>query len=310
MLAERVAGEDHIGVGRFSRISFGAATQQLGILTSDSTLLRQFRRKVIVSPARAPRVLGIDDWAWRKGHRYSTILCDLERGKVVDLFPDRSTESTAQWNRDCQPGSSQSLRPSGYGGRTARCARCRPLASSSHLSEALVGALVPHHRLLVEAARASASQPLAPATLAVPPSVVTRQTSRNQEKQQRNRERRLAADQIVMEQISKGITQHGVAQNCGLGIRTIRRRIRARGFPERKLGNRKTTVDEYREYPEQRWNEGCLWHELRARGFAGQAPLARTWVRRRYGEASTAPNSNPPSTPRRVYPHDRQPGRY
>jgi transposase len=73
--------------------------QQLGILASSSTLLRQLRRRVIVPSARSPRVLGIDDWAWRKGHRYGTILCDLESGKVVDLLPDRSTESTAQWLR-------------------------------------------------------------------------------------------------------------------------------------------------------------------------------------------------------------------
>lgn len=43
--------------------------QQLGILASCSTLLRQLRRKVIVPSAHAPRVLGIDDWEWRKGHR-------------------------------------------------------------------------------------------------------------------------------------------------------------------------------------------------------------------------------------------------
>jgi transposase len=42
-------------------------------------------------------VVGIDDWAWWKGHRYGTIFCDLERGKVVDLLPDRSTNSTAAW---------------------------------------------------------------------------------------------------------------------------------------------------------------------------------------------------------------------
>jgi hypothetical protein len=41
--------------------------EQLGILASSQTLLRQLRRKVIFSSAQAPRVLGIDDWAWRKG---------------------------------------------------------------------------------------------------------------------------------------------------------------------------------------------------------------------------------------------------
>ena len=77
--------------------------QQLGILASDSTFLRQLRRKGVTIAARAPRVLGIDDWAWRKGHRYGTILCDLERGQVIDLLPDRSAESTEQWLRN-HPG--------------------------------------------------------------------------------------------------------------------------------------------------------------------------------------------------------------
>jgi transposase len=67
--------------------------EQLGILASDSTLLRQLRRKT-VDEAITPRVLGIDYWAWRKGHRYGTILCDLERGKVIDLLANRSAEST------------------------------------------------------------------------------------------------------------------------------------------------------------------------------------------------------------------------
>lgn len=70
--------------------------EQLGILASYSTLLRQLRRKSVVITAQAPRVLGINDWAWRKVRRYRTGLCDLERGKVVDLLPDRSAEIAAQ----------------------------------------------------------------------------------------------------------------------------------------------------------------------------------------------------------------------
>lgn len=63
---------------------------------SPDTLLRILRRHPIpISPT--PRVLGVDDWAVRKRHTYGTILCDLERHQVIDLLPDRSAESLANW---------------------------------------------------------------------------------------------------------------------------------------------------------------------------------------------------------------------
>ncbi|MDO6588616.1 transposase, partial [Salipiger sp. 1_MG-2023] len=46
-----------------------------------------------------PRVIGADDWAWRKGQRYGTLICDLERRSVIDLLPDREPATVAAWLR-------------------------------------------------------------------------------------------------------------------------------------------------------------------------------------------------------------------
>jgi transposase len=73
--------------------------RKLGLLVSGSTMLRALRKRPRPSEFSAPRVLGIDEWAWKKGHRYGTILCDLEQRRVIDLLPNRSTETVAAWLR-------------------------------------------------------------------------------------------------------------------------------------------------------------------------------------------------------------------
>jgi transposase len=44
-----------------------------------------------------PEIIGVDDWAWRKGHRSGTIIVDLERGCPIDVLEDRAAETVATW---------------------------------------------------------------------------------------------------------------------------------------------------------------------------------------------------------------------
>jgi transposase len=76
--------------------------EELAHPTSPDTLLRRVKRYEGGSPT-APRFVGVDDWAWRKGQSYGIILIDLERGRVVDLLPGRDGEALKTWLKE-HPG--------------------------------------------------------------------------------------------------------------------------------------------------------------------------------------------------------------
>lgn len=69
---------------------------KLGMRVKPTTILRRLRA-VPVSPVGTVRILGVDDFAWKKGQTYGTILVDLELHLPIVLVPDRSEETLGAW---------------------------------------------------------------------------------------------------------------------------------------------------------------------------------------------------------------------
>jgi transposase len=85
----------HVGLAVGGRAGARLA-HALGVPGSVRTILRLVHGAPIPTLA-APRVIGIDEWAWRRGRRFGTMICDLERHHVIDLLPERTAPSVAQW---------------------------------------------------------------------------------------------------------------------------------------------------------------------------------------------------------------------
>ena len=70
--------------------------RRLMLPVGKSTVLRAIRRSP-PSGGGAARVIGMDEWAWRRRQRYGTLICDLERRRVLDLLPDREPATVKAW---------------------------------------------------------------------------------------------------------------------------------------------------------------------------------------------------------------------
>jgi transposase len=276
--------------------------ERLGLLASRSTLLRELHHRRPHALAQGPRVLGIDDWAWRKGHRYGTILCDLETRKVVDLLPDRDANSVAAW---LMQHTGMEIISRDRGGIYAEAARraaphAVQVADRWHvlrnLSEALYRAIAPHHRLFSQAAGARRPAESAPA-----PAPAAPWSRRELLVQQANRQRRYERWEQVRELFLKTrAPDQELARQLGIDHRTVKKFRCAEMYPEAKPRVRESIVDDHASYLDQRLKEGCrsstrLWHELRKLGFRGQVNSVRYWLQQRRSYRTRA--ANPPQRP-------------
>ncbi len=274
---------------------------QLGIASSPDTILRV--TKLVVGPVVAPPVkaLGVDDWAWRKGQRYGTILVDLERHQPIDLLPDRESETLKKW-LEAHPGVEIVSRD--RAGAYAEGARkgapeALQVADRFHILCNLTQAL---QRLLERSGAAlrrsqiseaapspdasSAGVPTDPSvttTAGTAPGLDPSKLNRHQQQSQQRRELRKARFEAVRAAHDRGLTQRAIGREFGLTRKTVQRFLQATEFPEQAPRRRRTGLEPYREYLEKRWAEGCnnaslLWRELQKQGYSGQLSRVKEYL--------------------------------
>lgn len=309
-----------LGIGGLRRGSTGV---------SRDTLLRAIRHMPQAANASPPppRTLGIDDFAFRRGRTYGTILVDLERHCVVDLLAESSAEAATAW-LNAQTGIALLSRD--RGGTYAEAARlgapqAMQVADRWHLLHNLgetVQAVFERHRADLRAvARHLSALPAAHGSDAV---------SRSRGQPSRREEGRvpppltgppISPRQQLFDEAKRlhaqGWSYRHIARHLGLNWRTARKYVLAESLPPRVLPQTTSSVTPYRHFVQERWTAGCqcgrqLWTELRERGYRGSLSSvyrALKWLRTADGrrvryqlraEPTPAPPSVRPKSPRQA----------
>ena len=264
----------HLGLALGGRPGARFANRLMAPVSND-TLLRSVRRRG--RPGFAPpRVVGIDDWAWRRNHRYGTIICDLERRRPIRLLPDREPATAHAWLIG-QPQITTVARDRG-GGYALAAARALPdaeqVADRWHLMENASCAFLDSVRGSMRQIRAAIG-----ATV-INPALLTAA------------ERLQYEGYLRREEINAVIVKH---DETGLAIREIVRRtghscgyVRAvlRGQRPDVFRVRESSLESYLPWLDAHWAAGHrngaeLWRSLRGEGFRGSLRVVTEWATRR-----------------------------
>lgn len=298
--------------------------KNLGQPVSFKTLLRSIR----AAPApvlTTPRCLGVDDWAFRKGCRYGTILVDLEAHKPVDLLPDRKAESLAEWLQS-HPGVEVISRD--RAGAYAEGARtgapdALQVADRFHLAKNLgdaVERLLNRHRTTLREAWKAIRKEAKPEAVIVesvaveamgvaveadpvpiadePASTNDRETwqSRCEEEKRLRRAWRYERYEQIKAYHQNGLNIAQIARAMHMERKTVRMFLRADVYPEHKpYPRRRTILDDFRPAIQALWDSGChnaakIFRDLEAKGYTGQYTTVRIFAH------TLRPPKSPPNT--------------
>jgi transposase len=285
--------------------------ERLGLPASRSSVLRLVR--ALPEPAvAAVRVLGVDDFALRRGHIYGTVLVDLATHRPIDLLPDREAATFTAW-LDQHPEVEVVCRDraGAYAdGASTGAPQARQVADRWHLWHNLAGHVEKtvgrHHscvkkHLTVPLPRENAEPDRDQLTgdmtgdaagRRADPALVTRTRQRHE---------------AVQSLRAQGKNLNAISHELGLARGTIRRFARAASVDEllaRPRAGRPSILDDYVDHLHQRFNEGCtsatdLCAEIRALGYQGSVRTVRSYLRP-FRVTRTAPTTARPPKVRRI----------
>ncbi|MBO0791173.1 MAG: ISL3 family transposase, partial [Ktedonobacteraceae bacterium] len=244
----------------------------LGMPTSAKTVIRHVLHLPLPDEGSVQEV-GIDEWAWKKGHQYGTILVNLAERRIVQLLADRSVESSKAWFRT-HPEIRIVSRDRGKLFREAAtdgAPQAQQTVDRFHLqknvAEALEQFLRHKTRVLKAGARGVAGKARPVPRRAVP-------KTGEQERRARHRHR-VAVHERVWKLYREGYHKEHIAQRTGISSQSVYRILKQEAPPSpRRRSRSRSIIDPYLSYLSERWNQGChkarqLYEEIVAQGYTG-----------------------------------------
>ncbi len=254
---------------------------RLGIVTSPTTILR--RTMTLSAPgSEAVSQLGIDDWSFRRGRQFGTILVNLATHEIIDLLPDRETGTAQAWMQ-AHPEIDVVSRDRGedYAAAARKGApQARQVADRYHLTDNLRDfveeILARCHAEIRQAAMRAQETGDEVEQASVPPLWLAQDAPLAGSAHLARHVERLDRYQQLIHLREEGVTQKEIARRLGMTERTVRHWL-TRGLPYASpelRHKRRRGFDPYATYVRDRFLQGSrnglqLWRELQTQGYKG-----------------------------------------
>lgn len=280
-------------------------SDKLAMRTSDATVLWSLFLVPLPEVGQV-RVVGVDDWSWRRGKRFGSILVNLETHKSIDLLADREAESVQRWMA-AHPEIEVVSRDRGgvyIDGATLGAPQATQVADRWHILSNLGDAV---EEFLIRAHIRLEDAKAAPEKEHVPDQPLSSfsATPACQRKSQARLLRKWKLYQRVHELHATGMSLRMIGEELGVARNTVRKYFRQ--APEPPLPTprplRASQLDPYEDYLLERWSRGernaaQLHREISARGYPGSMSMVRAYVG--HLRATTSDGSAPRSRKQRA----------